>query len=86
MTSNEHQLHLQAGLSTFCSHAWVRGTFIAVGTVTGQIGIFLRSEQRGSHQLMERVPIVCIAPHQSGFVTLSHGMLTFFAATGAEDR
>lgn len=77
---------LQAGLTTFSSHTWVRGTFIAVGTVTGQVGIFLRSEQRGTHQLLERVPIVCIAAHQSGFVTLSHGMLTFFAATGAEDR
>ena len=79
-------LCLQAGLSTFYSHTWVRGTFIVLGTVTGQVGVFLRNEQRGCYQQLERTPIVCVAPLQAGFVTLSHGMLTFYAATGAEDR
>ena len=77
---------LQSGLSTFTSHTWVRGTFVAVGTVTGQVGVFLRGEQKGCYQLMEHIPVICVAAHQAGFVILSHAMLTFFAPTEPDRR
>ena len=77
---------LQSGLSTFSAHTWVRGTFVAVGTVTGQVGVFLRGEQKGCYQLMEHIPVVCIAAHQAGFVVLSHAMLTFFAPVEAGNK
>ena len=77
---------LQSGLSTFSCHTWVRGTFVAVGSVTGQVGVFLRGEQKGCYQLMEHIPVICIAPHQAGFVVLSHAMLSFFAPTEPDRR
>ena len=77
---------LQSGLSTFTSHTWVRGTFVAVGSVTGQVGVFLRGEQKGCYQLMEHIPVICVAAHQAGFVTLSHAMLSFFAPTEPDRR
>ncbi|DBB08551.1 TPA: WD repeat-containing protein 49 [Trebouxia sp. C0006] len=89
----EEELKLKAdtllyhsGLSTFTSHTWVRGTFVAVGSVTGQVGVFLRGEQKGCYQLMEHIPVICIAAHQAGFVILSHAMLTFFAPTEPDRR
>ena len=77
---------LQSGLSTFTSHTWVRGTFVAVGSVTGQVGVFLRGEQKGCYQLMEHIPVICVAAHQAGFVILSHAMLSFFAPTEPDKR
>ncbi len=77
---------LQSGLTTFTAHTWVRGTFVAVATVTGQVGVFLRGEQKGCYQLMEHIPVICIAAHQAGFVTLSHAMLSFFAPTEPDHR
>ncbi len=59
---------------------------MAVGTVTGQVGVFLRGEQKGCYQLMEHIPVICIAAHQAGFVILSHAMLTFFAPTEPDRR
>lgn len=77
---------MQSGLSTFTSHTWVRGTFVAVGSVTGQVGVFLRGEQKGCYQLMEHIPVICVAAHQAGFVILSHAMLSFFAPTEPDRR
>ncbi|DBA85209.1 TPA: WD repeat-containing protein 49 [Trebouxia sp. C0005] len=89
----EEELKLKAdtllyhsGLSTFTSHTWVRGTFVAVGSVTGQVGVFLRGEQKGCYQLMEHIPVICVAAHQAGFVILSHAMLSFFAPTEPDRR
>ena len=59
---------------------------MAVGTVTGQVGVFLRSEQKGCYQLMEHIPVLCIAAHQAGFVVLSHAMLSFFAPIESDRR
>ena len=59
---------------------------MAVGSVTGQVGVFLRGEQKGCYQLMEHIPVICVAAHQAGFVILSHAMLTFFAPTEPDGR
>ena len=84
--SSTCQCLLQSGLSTFSAHTWVRGTFVAVGTVTGQVGVFLRGEQKGCYQLLEHIPVVCVAAHEAGFVVLSHTMLTFFAPMDSRNK